>query len=152
MPKSSSSVPVVVCRTEIGMAASDGPSSATIAASTSAPIPAPVSAQRQPRVMPAASMTVEALTVILAAGITRGWRCALTGAGIGALVLAAIVALLGPSLAAIPISVLQTTTGTLLLLFGMRWIRKAMLRYAGVIAMRDEDQIYARERQAFGAV
>jgi uncharacterized membrane protein len=94
---------------------------------------------------------VEALTVILAAGITRGWRCALTGAGIGALLLAAIVALLGPSLTAIPISVLQVTTGTLLLLFGMRWLRKAMLRYAGVIAMRDEDEIYARERQAFGA-
>ncbi len=94
---------------------------------------------------------VEAMTVILAAGITRGWRSALAGAGIGALLLAAIVALLGPSLTAIPISVLQVTTGTLLLLFGMRWIRKAMLRYAGVIAMRDEDQIYARERQAFGA-
>ncbi|HZZ92391.1 MAG TPA: hypothetical protein VFE23_07500 [Usitatibacter sp.] len=91
---------------------------------------------------------VEAMTVVLAAGITRGWKSTLAGAACGLATLAAIVALLGPALAAAPLEALQVVTGTLLLLFGIRWMRKAILRYAGVIAMRDEDALYARERTA----
>ena len=93
---------------------------------------------------------VEAMTVVLAAGVTRGWRSALIGAGAGAALLAAIVAALGPAILRVPIACLQVVTGTLLLLFGMRWLRKAMLRYAGAIPMRDEDELFARERRAFG--
>jgi uncharacterized membrane protein len=93
---------------------------------------------------------VEAATVVLAAGITRGWRTPLAAAATGAALLVAIVALAGPAIARLPIECLQLVTGALLLLFGMRWLRKAILRYGGVIAMRDEEEIFARERGAFG--
>jgi uncharacterized membrane protein len=93
---------------------------------------------------------VEAATVVLAAGIARGWRTAFAGAAAGAALLAAIVALVGPAISRIPLPVLQVTTGALLLLFGMRWLRKAILRYAGAIAMRDEEAIYQRSLEAFG--
>ena len=93
---------------------------------------------------------VEAMTVVLAAGITRGWRSTLAGAFAGLAVLAAIVALAGPALASAPIRPLQAVTGTLLLLFGVRWLRKAILRYAGVIPMRDEDDKFAQSRAQLG--
>ena len=88
---------------------------------------------------------VEALTVVLAVGLARGWRPALTGAAAALAALAVIVAALGPLIGRIPIHVLQAVVGVLLLLFGLRWLRKAILRSIGVIALRDEDEAFARE-------
>lgn len=91
---------------------------------------------------------VEALTIVLAVGTTRGWRPALLGAAAGAVLLTLLVLLLGPALLIIPIEVLQLVVGVLLLLFGMRWLRKAILRSGGVIALHDEALIYdAKTRQ-----
>jgi Ca2+/H+ antiporter, TMEM165/GDT1 family len=93
---------------------------------------------------------VEAVTVVLAAGVVRGWRSSLIGA-LGALAaLVLIVAIFGSAIASIPIAALQVIVGVLLLLFGIRWLRKAMLRSAGVIDLRDEAALYAKERQALG--
>lgn len=86
---------------------------------------------------------VEAFTVILAVGTVQGWRPAVWGGLAGLLVLALIVAAFGPMLQLIPIHALQLTVGVLLLLFGMRWLRKAILRRAGVIPQRDELAAYA---------
>lgn len=94
---------------------------------------------------------VEALTIVLAVGATRGWRSALTGAALGALLLAVLVALFGPALHRIPITVLQVGIGVLLLLFGLRWLRKAMLRAAGALKQHDEGAIFERERQQLAA-
>ncbi len=91
---------------------------------------------------------VEALTVVLAVGVVRGWRGALTGSGVASLVLLCLIALLGSALTRIPLGIVQLAVGTLLLLFGMRWLRKAILRAAGVLALHDEAAIYAREAQA----
>jgi Ca2+/H+ antiporter, TMEM165/GDT1 family len=88
---------------------------------------------------------VEALTVVLAVGTVRGWRGALTGTGLALLLLALLVLILGPALTAIPIEHLQLGIGVLLLLFGMRWLRKAILRAAGVIALHDEEAIYSQQ-------
>ncbi|HTS94704.1 MAG TPA: hypothetical protein VMG55_22020 [Stellaceae bacterium] len=86
---------------------------------------------------------VEALTVVLAVGATRGWRPALVGTGLGVAGLALVVLALGPALTRIPIRDLQVVVGFLLLLFGMRWLRKAILRSAGVIALHDEAAVYS---------
>ena len=94
---------------------------------------------------------VEALTVVLAVGATRGWRSALAGSGAAALVLVLLVALLGPALALIPLRSVQLVVGILLLLFGMRWLRKAILRAAGVIPLHDEVAAYAMETAAMSA-
>ena len=94
---------------------------------------------------------VEAATIVLAAGVVRGWRSSLSGAAAALAVLAVIVAVFGSAIASIPIAMLQVVVGTLLLLFGIRWLRKAMLRSAGVIDLRDEDALYARQREALGA-
>jgi uncharacterized membrane protein len=91
---------------------------------------------------------VEALTVVLAVGSVRGWGSALAGAGAALGVLAAIVIALGPALARIPLNLIQLGVGTLLLLFGMRWLRKAILRSAGLIPMHDEEAAYAKEAAA----
>jgi uncharacterized membrane protein len=88
---------------------------------------------------------VEALTIVLAVGTVRGWRPALTGAAAGALVLVVIVLRLGPLLGVVPLRPLQFAIGLLLLLFGMRWLRKAILRAAGVIPLHDEAAAFARE-------
>lgn len=88
---------------------------------------------------------VEALTIVLAVGITRGWRSALLGAAAGAAFLTILTVLFGPALQRVPLASLQLVVGALLLLFGMRWLRKAMLRSAGVIGLHDEAAIFARE-------
>ena len=88
---------------------------------------------------------VEALTIVLAVGTTRGWRPALSGAAVGAALLVALVLAFGPLLDRIPLSWLQLVIGVLLLLFGMRWLRKAVLRAAGIIALHDETSAFADE-------
>jgi uncharacterized membrane protein len=90
---------------------------------------------------------VEALTIVLAAGLTRGWRSSLTGLAAATVVLAAIVATLGPTLRLIPIDVLRLIVGALLLAFGLQWLRKAILRASGYKALHDEDEIFAREAE-----
>lgn len=94
---------------------------------------------------------VEALTIVLAVGTVRGWRPALIGAGGGFFFLVALVAALGPLLYRVPISWLQMVVGILLLLFGMRWLRKAVLRAAGVIASHDETAIYDKKTKLLRA-
>ena len=91
---------------------------------------------------------VEALTVVLAVGAVRGWRSALMGAAVALSVLVGLVAALGPSLTRIPLPVVQLGVGTLLLLFGLRWLRKAILRAAGVLALHDEAQAFEAETAA----
>src|SRR6266705_6356091 len=93
---------------------------------------------------------IEALTIVLAVGTVRGWRSAMLGTSMGVLLLAALVALLGPALGVIPIAVLQLVVGVLLLLFGMRWLRKAILRAAGTIPLHDETEAFAKETDALG--
>jgi Ca2+/H+ antiporter, TMEM165/GDT1 family len=91
---------------------------------------------------------VEALTVVLAVGTVRGWRGALIGSGGAVVALLAIVAALGPALTRVPINIVQLVVGTLLLLFGMRWLRKAILRSAGIIPLHDEEAAYAEETES----
>jgi uncharacterized membrane protein len=90
---------------------------------------------------------VEALTIVLAAGLTRGWRSALLGALCGALLLAALVVGMGPGLRFVPLALLQIAAGLLLLLFGMRWLQKAILRAAGRLPFHDETKIFASQAQ-----
>jgi uncharacterized membrane protein len=89
---------------------------------------------------------VEALTIVLAVGVVRGWRSTLIGVGVAALVLGAIVAALGPALQLIPIGTLRFVVGGLLLAFGLQWLRKAVLRAAGYRPQRDEAAAFKRER------
>ena len=89
---------------------------------------------------------VEAFTIVLAASTLRGWRPALYGAAIGLCLLLVAILALGPLLSRIPLHLLQLIIGTLLLLFGLRWLRKAILRSAGIIPLHDEDASYAAEQ------
>ena len=91
---------------------------------------------------------VEALTIVLAVGVTRSWRSALTGVAAAAATLAALTAALGPALTALPIDVLRVVVGALLLIFGLQWLRKAILRASGLKATRDEALEYQQEREA----
>jgi len=91
---------------------------------------------------------VEALTIVLAVGVTRGWRSALVGVGAALLALAALVGLLGPSISRVPIDTLRVIVGALLLVFGLQWLRKAILRASGHKALHDEQAAYAKEREA----
>src|SRR3984957_17281987 len=86
---------------------------------------------------------VEATTIVLAAGTARDWRSALTGTGVALVALAVIVAILGPAVQAIPLHALRLVVGALLLVFGLQWLRKAILRASGHKALHDEDRIYA---------
>ena len=91
---------------------------------------------------------VEALTVVLAVGSVRGWGGALGGSAVAIIVLLVLIAVLGTALTRIPLDVVQLAVGALLLLFGLRWLRKAILRAAGVIALHDEQAIFARQTAA----
>ena len=88
---------------------------------------------------------VEAFTIVLAVGITRSWRPALMGAAYALALLVVLVLIFGPLFALIPLHVLQFVVGVLLLLFGMRWLRKAILRSAGFIPLHDEALAFAKE-------
>ena len=91
---------------------------------------------------------VEALTVVLAVGSVRGWRSALGGAAAALVVLAAIVVALGPALTRIPLHLVQLVVGAMILLFGLRWLRKAILRAARLIPLHDEAAAFEKEAAA----
>jgi uncharacterized membrane protein len=88
---------------------------------------------------------VEALTIVLAVGSSRSWRSALAGVGAALLALAVAVAVLGAGLSALPVDPVRVVVGLLLLLFGLQWLRKAVLRQAGHKAMRDEAKAYREQ-------
>jgi uncharacterized membrane protein len=88
---------------------------------------------------------VEALTIVVASGVARGWRSSLAGVGAATVVLAILVAALGPALTHIPLQALRLVVGALLLAFGLQWLRKAILRASGYKALHDEDAIFAQE-------
>jgi uncharacterized membrane protein len=88
---------------------------------------------------------VEALTIVLAVGVTRGWRSAGWGVAAALGALTVIVAALGPALAHLPIDSLRLVVGTVLLIFGLQWLRKAVLRASGLKALHDEEAIYEAE-------
>jgi uncharacterized membrane protein len=92
--------------------------------------------------------SVEAVTVVLAAGLTRGWRSAMAGTSVALIVLAAVVAVLGPALTVLPVDDLRLIVGGLLLVFGLQWLRKSILRASGFVALHDEDAIFAAELAA----
>lgn len=87
---------------------------------------------------------VEALTVVLAVGSVRGWRSALMGSAAAVGILLLLIAGLGRALTRVPLQTLQFVIGTLLLLFGLRWLRKAILRSAGQIPIHDEEEAFAK--------
>jgi uncharacterized membrane protein len=91
---------------------------------------------------------VEALTIVLAVGTTRSWSSAMSGVGTALIVLAGLIAGLGPALTALPIDVLRVAVGGLLLIFGLQWLRKAILRAAGLKAKHDERETYELESAA----
>jgi len=91
---------------------------------------------------------VEALTIVLAVGMTRSWSSAMSGVGAATLTLAVIVAALGPAITSLPIDLLRVLIGGLLLIFGLQWLRKAILRAAGLKAKHDEIAIYEEEAAA----
>lgn len=88
---------------------------------------------------------VEAVTIVLAAGTARDWRSALTGVGAGVVVLAAVIAVLGPAVSTIPLGGLRLVVGAILLIFGLQWLRKAILRASGFKALHDEELIFQTE-------
>ena len=94
---------------------------------------------------------VEAFTIVLAVGVTRGWRSTLFGVAAASAALAVVVAVLGPAVTSIPIEWLRIVVGGLLLVFGLQWLRKAILRASGYKALHDEDAAYAEERAAAAA-
>jgi uncharacterized membrane protein len=93
---------------------------------------------------------VEALTIVLAVGVTRSWSSAMSGVGAAVLTLAAVVAALGPALTALPLNTLRLVVGALLLVFGLQWLRKAVLRAAGLKAVHDEEQAFAAQAAVAG--
>lgn len=88
---------------------------------------------------------VEATTIVLAVGTTREWRSTSRGVFAGLIVLAAVVAALGPALSALPLRPLRLVVGGLLLIFGLQWLRKAVLRASGYKALHDEAQIFQEQ-------
>jgi uncharacterized membrane protein len=91
---------------------------------------------------------VEATTVVLAIGTAREWRSALSGVVAGLLLLACLVAALGPAISAVPLSGLRLLVGGVLLIFGLQWLRKAVLRASGHKALHDEDAVFREQLTA----
>ena len=90
---------------------------------------------------------VEATTIVLAVGTTRGWRGALIGVAAGLASLVVVASVLGPALSRIPFELLRTIVGGLLLVFGLGWLRKAILRASGLKQLHDEDAIFREEKE-----
>jgi len=89
---------------------------------------------------------VEAFTIVLVIGATINWKSSLAGAGLGILALAAIVSILGTALVRfVPINALRLVVGVLLVLFGLKWLKKSIMRYAGLKALHDEEAIYEEQ-------
>jgi uncharacterized membrane protein len=88
---------------------------------------------------------VEATTIVLAAGTARGWRSAMIGMASALAVLAIVVAVLGPAVSDLPLRGLRLVVGALLLIFGLQWLRKAILRASGYKSLHDEDKIFAEQ-------
>jgi uncharacterized membrane protein len=88
---------------------------------------------------------IEALTIVLAAGLTRQWRSTFQGMAAALVVLAAVVAVLGPTITLLPLGVLRLVVGAVLAIFGLQWLRKAILRASGHKALHDEASAYLRE-------
>lgn len=92
---------------------------------------------------------VEALTIVLAAGVSRGWRSALTGAALAIAVLLVVIGVFGIEvLRLVPLAVLRVVVGLFLLLFGLKWLKKAILRQSGRKSLHAEDAIYAHQVEA----
>jgi uncharacterized membrane protein len=91
---------------------------------------------------------VEALTIVLAVGVSRSWSSALAGVGVAFVVLAVAVLVFGAGLDALPIDAVRLLVGVLLLFFGLQWLRKAVLRQAGLKAIRDESAAYSARLEA----
>lgn len=91
---------------------------------------------------------VEALTIVLAVGVTRGWRSANIGVVAALAALSVAVVILGKALLLIPIDALRLVVGAVLLIFGLQWLRKAILRSSGFKALHDEDAIFQKELAA----
>jgi uncharacterized membrane protein len=91
---------------------------------------------------------VEAFTIVLAVGSTRKWSSALLGVGAASVVLGVLIAALGPALTVLPIGVLRVVVGGLLLVFGLQWLRKAILRAGGAKALHDEAAAFEQETAA----
>jgi uncharacterized membrane protein len=94
---------------------------------------------------------VEALTIVLGVGVVRGWRSTLIGVGVALAVLSGLIAVLGPALSRIPIGGLRLVVGALLLVFGLQWLRKAILRASGYKALHDEDEAFREQRDRAAA-
>jgi uncharacterized membrane protein len=94
---------------------------------------------------------VEALTIVLAVGSTRSWRSAFIGVAAALVALAAVTVAIGPALTSLPIDALRVVVGGLLLIFGLQWLRKAILRASGLKTQHDEDQIFRDEILAANA-
>jgi uncharacterized membrane protein len=93
---------------------------------------------------------VEALTIVLAVGVTKGWRTALSATATALAVLLAIIVAFGPLISKLPLPILRLVVGALLLVFGLQWLRKAILRASGWKALHDEDAIFESEVAALG--
>lgn len=90
---------------------------------------------------------VEALTVVLAVGVTRGWRSPLLAAAAATLLLVAMVVVFGPALSRVPLDAMRVVVGAVLLVFGLGWLRKAILRASGYKALRDEGALYQKQME-----
>ncbi|MGH3168122.1 MAG: hypothetical protein ACRDN0_19845, partial [Trebonia sp.] len=88
---------------------------------------------------------VEALTIVLAAGLTREWKSTFQGMAVALVALAVITAAIGPAISYLPLTALRLVIGALLAIFGLQWLRKAVLRATGFKALHDEASLYLKQ-------